>query len=178
MRLGIGGRAFGVRGGISTRGVGVGVGPISAGTSWRRGRRRKSSGDGSTTIVFLVAAALVFFAVAWPYFFGTFVAVGFGADNPSTTRTVVGWIFEAFYIICIIGLIAYFVLTQEQRAQQAAEQAQRHAQEAAERAQKHRELVASGVVYHAQHGRSLVYRHGTCTMNHRSHETAARCRNG
>jgi hypothetical protein len=39
LRLGVGGRAFGVRGGISTRGIGGGIGPLSAGTSWRRRRR-------------------------------------------------------------------------------------------------------------------------------------------
>jgi hypothetical protein len=39
VRLGIGGRVLGVRGGISTRGVGVGFGPFSAGTLWRRRRR-------------------------------------------------------------------------------------------------------------------------------------------
>jgi hypothetical protein len=53
MRLGIGGGAFGFRGGISTRGVGVGVGPFSAGTSWRGRRSRKSGGGGF--LVFLIA---------------------------------------------------------------------------------------------------------------------------
>jgi hypothetical protein len=54
MRLGIGGGAFGVRGGISTRGVGVGVGPLSAGTSWR-GRRSRKSGGGNGLIAFIIA---------------------------------------------------------------------------------------------------------------------------
>jgi hypothetical protein len=48
LRLGVGGKAFGVRGGISTRGFGVGVGPVSAGWSWRRRRRRRSGGSGGT----------------------------------------------------------------------------------------------------------------------------------
>ena len=38
------------------------------------------------------------------------------------------------------------------------------------------EVIASGVVYEANNGRSVVYRHGTCTVNHRSPETAASCR--
>jgi hypothetical protein len=46
-RLGIGGRAFGVRGGISNRGFGVGVGPFSAGSSWGGSRPRRSGRSGS-----------------------------------------------------------------------------------------------------------------------------------
>ncbi len=38
------------------------------------------------------------------------------------------------------------------------------------------ELTASGAVYEAQYGRSVVYRHGTCSVNHKSPETAANCR--
>jgi hypothetical protein len=37
-------------------------------------------------------------------------------------------------------------------------------------------LTASGAVYEAKQGRSVVYRHGTCTVNHRSPATAASCR--
>ncbi|PRC42622.1 hypothetical protein C6A85_000000109560 [Mycobacterium sp. ITM-2017-0098] len=36
-------------------------------------------------------------------------------------------------------------------------------------------MTRSGVIYEARNGRVLAYRHGTCTVNHRSHETAARC---
>ena len=45
MPLGIGGGVFGARGGISTRGVGVGVGPLSAGTSWRGKNRPEAAGS-------------------------------------------------------------------------------------------------------------------------------------
>jgi hypothetical protein len=83
---------------------------------------------------------LFFVVVAWPYLLGTFLAVQLGASKPSTTRAVVGWIFEAAYVA---GLIALYVLTQEKRAQKAAEQAQ----EAAVHAEQHRQLVASRVVY-------------------------------
>lgn len=158
MRLGIGGGAFGVRGGISTRGVGVGVGPFSAGTSWRGGR---SSGGGGLLAWLLVAGVLIL-VVAWPYFLGTFIAVQCGAWNPSTARFVVGWIFEVFYIA---GLVGWFLFEREKRARRAAEEAQRMA-----------ELTASGAVYEAKQGRSVVYRHGMCAVNHRSPETAASCR--
>lgn len=58
LRLGVGGRAFGVRGGISTRGAGVGAGPLSVGTSWRR-RRRSGLIAFVTVMSFLFAAACI-----------------------------------------------------------------------------------------------------------------------
>lgn len=78
MRLGIGGGAFGFRGGISTRGVGVDVGAFSAGTSWRRGR---SGGGGGGMLGVLIVSGVLFFSEAWPYFLGTFIAVRCGAEN-------------------------------------------------------------------------------------------------
>ncbi|WP_299577585.1 hypothetical protein [uncultured Williamsia sp.] len=39
---------------------------------------------------------------AWPYLLATFVAVQLGADNPSTMRTVVGWVFEAPWLLFLI----------------------------------------------------------------------------
>ena len=51
LRLGIGGRAFGVRGGISNRGFGVGVGPVSVGSSWRRRRRSGRRGGGWSGLI-------------------------------------------------------------------------------------------------------------------------------
>ena len=157
MRLGVGGGAFGIRGGISTRGVGVGVGPFSAGTSWRGG-----GPGGGGLLAWLIGAAIVIFAVAWPYLLGTYIAVRCGAWNPSTERFVVGWCFEAVYIA---GLVALFVKTRVTGAQRAAEEAQQMA-----------ELTATGAVYEAKQGRSVVYRHGICPVNHKSPETAASCR--
>lgn len=161
MRLGIGGGAFGIRGGISTRGIGVGVGPLSAGTSWR-GSGSRGAGGGGGLLALLLGAAVIFFAAAWPYLLGTRVAVESGAENPSTARFVVGWCFELVYIA---GLVAWFLIARDKRAQRAAQEEQRMA-----------EVIASGVVYEAQHGRSVVYRHGTCTVNHKSPDTAANCR--
>lgn len=58
MRLGIGMGGRLLRGGVSTRGYGVGVGPISAGGSWqrRRGRRRSSGGGGWLGVLLILAA--------------------------------------------------------------------------------------------------------------------------
>jgi len=138
------------------------VGPLSAGTSWRGGRRRRS-GDGGF-IGFALVAVGIFLVVAWPYLLGTFLAVQVGADNPSVARTVVGWIFEILYLA---GVIAWFMATRDKRAQAAAA-----------REQAAQELAASGAVYATRQGGSSVYRHGYCTVNHRTPDTAARCRKG
>jgi hypothetical protein len=157
MRLGIGGGAFGVRGGISTRGIGVGAGPFSAGTSWRG----RGSGGGGGFLVWLIAAAVLFFVAAWPYLLGTFIAVRCGAWNPSTERFVVGWCFEVVYVA---GLVAWFLAAREKGARHATEEAQRIAA-----------LTVSGAVYEAEHGNSIIYRHGACSVNHKSAATAASC---
>jgi hypothetical protein len=68
MPFGIGAGAFGLRGGISTRGIGVGVGPFSAGTSFRGGRR---SGGDIGFIPFLLLGVGLFLVAAWPYLLGT-----------------------------------------------------------------------------------------------------------
>ena len=59
LRLGIGGRAFGVRDGISNRGFGVGFGPFSAGTSWGRRRRGGFISAFVALLPFLALAACI-----------------------------------------------------------------------------------------------------------------------
>jgi hypothetical protein len=110
----------------------------------------------------LIVGAIFFFITAWPYLLGTYIAVQCGAWNPSTERFVVGWFFEVVYIA---ALVAWFVKARHSSAQRAAEEAHRMA-----------EMIASGAVYEAKNGRSVVYRHGTCTVNHRSPDTAASCK--
>lgn len=158
MPFGIGGGAFGVRGGISTRGIGVGVGPLSAGTSWRSG----GSSGGGGLIAWLIGAAIVFFIAAWPFLLGTYIAVQCGAWNPSTERFVVGWLFEVIYVA---GLVGWYLWFREDRRHRAAEEARRIAV-----------LTASGVVYEAKSGNKRIYRHGECSVSHKSPETAASCR--
>jgi hypothetical protein len=167
VRIGICGGAFGFRGGISTRGIGVGVGPLSVGTSWHHRRRRRSSGGSGSDggfLVFVVAAVALYLLVAGPYLFGTYVAVGLGAGNPSTARSVVGWIFE---ILWIAGLLAGGLVWSRRNAEQEREQALQQAEwdrqaaaEAVEEARLHAELVASSVFYATQQGNTTVYRHG------------------
>lgn len=161
MPFGIGGGAFGVRAGISTRGIGVGAGPFSAGTSWRGSG---SGSGGAGLIAWLIVAAILFFITAWPFLLGTFIAVQLGAWNPSTERLVAGLCFEVVYVAALVG---WFFYAREQRTSRAAQEARRTA-----------ELAASGVVYETTSWRSTVYRHGNCSVNHKSHDAALGCRKG
>ena len=63
---------------------------------------KKSSDDGSL-MAFGIVAFVAFLAVAWPYLLGTWLAVQLGAENPSTARSVVGWILESLWLA---GLVA------------------------------------------------------------------------
>jgi hypothetical protein len=63
---------------------------------------KKNSDDGSL-MAFGIVAFVAFLAVAWPYLLGTWLAVQLGAENPSTARSVVGWILESLWLA---GLVA------------------------------------------------------------------------
>jgi hypothetical protein len=63
---------------------------------------KKSSDDGSL-MAFGIVAFVAFLAIAWPYLLGTWLAVQLGAENPSTARSVVGWILESLWLA---GLVA------------------------------------------------------------------------
>jgi hypothetical protein len=117
MRLGIGGRLFGVRAGISTRGVGFGAGPFSSGHSWHSRRRRKSypkgrSGGGGgclTIFMALLVLAVISAFLLWPYLLGAAIAVRLGAGNPSATRTLVGCLFEWPWLTLLIFVVVYYM---------------------------------------------------------------------
>lgn len=124
--LSIGGGLGPVRVRVGTRSSGVGFGPVSASTGYGR-RRRSSSSDGAGWAA-IVALALAVLVVVWPYLLGTWLAVKLGADNPSTARAVVGWIFEGAYLaLLVLGGVG--MLMQERSGR-------RQAQEAAARARQ------------------------------------------
>src|SRR5690349_13225995 len=89
---------------------------------------------------FLVFLALLL-AIAWPWFFGTYVAVHvFGAANPSSARTITGWVFEAVWL-AFLGAIPIYLSARRSAAQklrlaQAAEQEQMAAKARAEAAER------------------------------------------
>jgi len=59
---------------------------------------RRRGGDDAALLGFFALAAAILLAIAWPWFFGTYLAVRFGAENPSPARTITGWVFEAAWL--------------------------------------------------------------------------------
>ena len=57
----------------------------------------KKTDDGSS-VVWAIVLFLLFMVVAWPYFLGTWLAVQLGASNPSTARSVTGWVLEVLWL--------------------------------------------------------------------------------
>lgn len=130
MGLSIGGGLgpFGVR--VGTRGIGMRVGPLRASSGYGRRRRRGSNnspGGCGIVIIALMTLLAIYYVVAWPYLLGTWLAVQAGALNPSTTRTVVGWVFEGAYPLVLLATAvavsrrAQAVRDEELRQEQAAE---------------------------------------------------------
>ena len=131
VRLGFGGKILGVRGGVSNKGFGVGVGPFSAGSSWKSGKSRQSSGrstgrksagqpsqKGSSGLLW-AAAALAAFAVDHAERRindaerqGDVEAAHLKDDTQSTRGPLRGlMIFGVCLVVCIaavMGLVAIF----------------------------------------------------------------------
>ena len=112
-------------------------------------RRGSSSGDDAAIFGFLVVAGVVLLAIAWPWFFGTYLAVHFGAANPSLARTITGWVFEVAWL-ALLAFIPFYLLAKRSAARklglaQAAEQeriAAKARAEAAERAAEQSRIAA------------------------------------
>jgi HJR/Mrr/RecB family endonuclease len=112
-------------------------------------RRGSSSGDDAAMIGFVAVAGVVLLAIAWPYFLGTYLAVRFGADNPSPARTITGWVLEAAWL-AFLACIPFYLLAKRSANQklalaQAAEQKRIAAQAraaAAERAAEQERIAA------------------------------------
>lgn len=49
--------------------------------------------------------------LVWPWFLGTYLAVQFGAANPSLARTITGWVFEATWLV-LLGFIFILLLVE------------------------------------------------------------------
>jgi hypothetical protein len=79
------------------------------------GRKTDNSGDFAKAILLLIA----FFAIAWPYYLGTYLAVTYGADNPSTARDVTGWVLEALWLIALVSLATWAWLKAKQKETEA-----------------------------------------------------------
>lgn len=76
-------------------------------------RKNSSSSSGGGAVILLVGAG--FCAVAWPYLLGTYLAVHMGAGNPSTARSVVGWIFEVLWLAFLAAALVGWIVTKSRR---------------------------------------------------------------
>ena len=65
---------------------------------------KKSAGGAPGVIGLIIAVALAYYAVTWPYHLGTWVAVEMGAGLPSAQRSVLGWVFEVLYLAVLAGV--------------------------------------------------------------------------
>jgi hypothetical protein len=57
--------------------------------------------------------------VVWPWYAGTYLAVQFGAGNPSLARTVTGWVFEAPWLT-FLAFLFYLLLAERSEARKGA----------------------------------------------------------
>lgn len=65
------------------------------------GRKTDDGRDFAMGVLLLIA----FLFFVWPYLLGTWLAVQFGADNPSTARAVVGWFLEVVWLIFLASIV-------------------------------------------------------------------------
>ena len=67
---------------------------------------KRSSGGGGLGVILavVIGVAVAYFAVAWPYQLGAWIAVEMGAGLPSTQRSVLAWIFEILYLGVLAGV--------------------------------------------------------------------------
>lgn len=63
--------------------------------------------DDSETVIWVILLVIGFFALAWPYFLGTWLAVRLGADNPSSARDATAWVLEALWVIGLTSLVTW-----------------------------------------------------------------------
>jgi hypothetical protein len=54
-------------------------------------------------------------AIMWPWFLGTYLAVIFGAANPSPARTITGWVFEAAWL-AFLAFTFFYLLVKRPKA--------------------------------------------------------------
>lgn len=54
------------------------------------------------------------YTVTWPWYVGTYLAVQFGAANPSLARTITGWVFEAPWLAFFA--FAFYLIAQNRLA--------------------------------------------------------------
>lgn len=63
-----------------------------------------ASKEGDLGFAILLLFCVGFLALAWPYLFGTWLAVQLGADDPSTARSVTGWLLEGAWLAFLLAV--------------------------------------------------------------------------
>jgi len=112
VKIGLGGGAGRFRAGVSTRGVGAGCGPLSAGSGL-------GGGGIAAWLSLIIPALIVSVLVLWPYLLGKWLAVKFGADPRYSVDDIVGWVFEAVYLILILVVVLSNFLAARSQAREA-----------------------------------------------------------
>lgn len=67
---------------------------------------------------------MLWLLVISPYLLGTWLAVKLGAQNPSTARTVTGWVFEVIAVALVLWFVVWLFL--DSRKQRRAERGRKH----------------------------------------------------
>ncbi len=76
-------------------------------------RKNSSPSSGGGAVILLLGLGVC--ALAWPYWGGTYLAVRMGAENPSTTRSVVGWVFEVLWLGFLAAMLIGWIVTKSRR---------------------------------------------------------------
>jgi ribosomal protein S27E len=61
--------------------------------------------------------------VTWPWYVGTYLAVQAGAANPSSARTIAGWVCEVPWLAFLVGYFIYAVVKRQAAKKLAAAEA-------------------------------------------------------
>ncbi len=81
------------------------------------GASKKSDNAGGMLLLLLLCVGWL--ALAWPYLFGTWLAVQFGADNPSVARSVTGWALEVVWLAFLLTVAVVVWLDEKRKKDEA-----------------------------------------------------------
>ena len=81
------------------------------------GASKKSDNAGGMLVLLLLCVG--FLALAWPYLFGTWLAVQLGADNPSIARSVTGWVLEGVWLAFLLTVVIVACLDDKRKKDKA-----------------------------------------------------------
>lgn len=110
---------------------------------------KKSSDDGAILAFGIVVVAVVML-IAWPYFVGTWLAVQLGAGNPSTARSVVGWVLESLWLAGLVAVPGLMWLDKKKQQDEARRQQDEARRRELLKQQRIRDLGSAGARLYEQ----------------------------